>query len=130
MAARAILAQSPLVKLEPARAARLRARVLAQATGDRPLPAARPVRPVRRRPRVYAAGGGWLAAAALVVALLTHHGFHEPLSSGWLAAAGFAAVALGLGIYALAQKRHAAQLEQQMSSGEPALPNDQRNGLR
>jgi hypothetical protein len=125
LAARAILAQSPLVRLEPARAARLRARVLAQATGDRGLPAARPV---RKRPRVHTGAGGWLAAAALVVALLTHHGFHEPLSSGWLVAAGFAAVALGLGIYALSQKRHVAQLEQQMSSREPALQHDQRKG--
>ena len=124
LAAQAILAQSPLVKLEAARAARLRARVLAQATGNRSLPGGRPV----RRPRARTGAGGWLAAAALVVALLTHHGFHEPLDSGWLVAAGMAAVALGLGIYALSQKRRAAHLEQQMSSREVALPNDGRKG--
>ena len=125
LAAQAILAQSPLVRLEPARAARLRARVLAQATTARSLPAPRPV---RKRPRDHTGAGGWLAAAALVVALLTHHAFHEPLGSGWLVAAAMAAVALGLGIYALSQKRYVAHLEQQMSSREAALPSDQRKG--
>ena len=99
LAARAVLAQSPVARLDPARSARLRARVLAHAAGERAPSIAHP-RPRRTLPR---RASGWMAAATLGIALLTHHGFHEPLSSGWLAAAGFAAVALGLGVYAAAQ---------------------------
>jgi hypothetical protein len=123
-AARAILAQSPPVRRDPARAARLRSQVLARATGGglSAVPSMRAVRP-RRRSRTLASVG-WLASAALSVALLAHHGFHEPLSSGWLVAALFAAVALGLGIYAQAQKRHAAELERRLNSHEPPHPHD------
>jgi hypothetical protein len=122
-AARAVLAQSPPVRRDPARAARLRARVLERATGGSPsVPSVRAARPwPRSRAR---ASVGWLASAALAVALLTHHGFHEPLSSGWLVAAAFAAVALGLGMYARSQQRRAAELEHRLSARDPAHPDD------
>jgi hypothetical protein len=108
LAARAITAQSPPVRLDSQRSARIRERVLAQAVRER----APVVVPISRAPRTrQRRASGWLAAAALAVALLTHHGFHEPLSSGWLVAAGFAAVALALGSYALSQKRRAEALE-------------------
>jgi hypothetical protein len=84
----------------------------------------RAVRP-RRRSRTLASVG-WLASAGLSVALLAHHGFHEPLSSGWLAAALFAAVALCLGIYARAQKRYAENLEHRLSAQESPRPDDRR----
>lgn len=117
-AARAVLARTPVVRLDPDRSARLRARVLAGATSR---PAARVARPARRPSAVR--GGGWLAAAALAVALLTHHGFHQPLNSGWLAAAAIALVALGVGVYAVAQRRRVATLEYEMrfrdGAGEP-----------
>ena len=57
-----------------------------------------------------------MAAAALVVALLTHHAFHEPLAAGWLAAALFALLALGLGYYAMQQRRRRAELQHQLDS--------------
>jgi hypothetical protein len=124
VAARAILAQSPAIRMDPARAARLRARVLASTSGGSlsAVPSMRAVRP-RRRSRTLASVG-WLASAGLSVALLAHHGFHEPLSSGWLVAALFAAVALGLGIYAQAQKRHAEELEHRLSTQDSPHPDD------
>ncbi len=107
-AARALAAQAPAVRMEPARAADVRRRVLAAA--------ARPSTAPRKRGPAYAAAspGGWMAAAALVVALLTHHAFHEPLEAGWFAAALFALLALGLGYYAMQQRRRMEDLQHQL----------------
>lgn len=119
IAARAIAAQAPAVRLDSPHRERLRARVLARAA---PVPA--PVRDGTRRastrpPVRRSDSTGWMAAAVLAVALLTHHGFHQPLSSGWLAAAGFALLALGLGSYALAQRRRVAELRDQLNPRDP-----------
>ncbi|HEX8361238.1 MAG TPA: hypothetical protein VF613_14080 [Longimicrobium sp.] len=108
-AARAILAQAPELHLAPEHSARLRARVLAQTAPVR-------ARPAPRRSPALTRGSGWLAAAAMAVALITHHGFHEPLRAGWLAAGAFALLALGLAIYADHQRRRLADLEQQLGS--------------
>jgi len=109
-AARALAAQAPPVRMEPARAAEVRRRVL--------VGAARPSAPRARRPAFAAAAypGGWMAAAALVVALLSHHAFHEPLAAGWLAAALFALLALGLGFYVLQQRRRMADLQNRLDA--------------
>jgi hypothetical protein len=112
-AARALAAQAPPVRMEAARAADVRRRVL--------VAAARPSTAARKRRPAYAAAvypGGWMAAAALVVALLTHHGFHEPLAAGWLAAALFALLALGLGFYVLQQRRRMAELQHQLDAAD------------
>jgi hypothetical protein len=109
-AARALAAQAPPVRMEPARAADVRRRVLVGAARARAVPRS-------RKPRYAAAyPGGWMAAAALVVALLTHHAFHEPLAAGWLAAALFALLALGLGFYVLQQRRRMAELQHQLDA--------------
>ncbi|MGH7459056.1 MAG: hypothetical protein ACREKN_08280 [Longimicrobiaceae bacterium] len=50
-------------------------------------------------------GTGWATAAGLALLLFTHHSFHQPLDSGWLAAAAFATLALLLGVYALRLRR-------------------------
>jgi hypothetical protein len=109
-AARAVATQAPLVRMEATRAADLRRRVL--------LGTARRSAEPRARKAGYAAAypGGWLAAAALVVALLTHHAFHEPLEAGWLAAALFALLALALGYYVLQQRRRMADLQHQLDA--------------
>jgi hypothetical protein len=115
-AARALAAQAPPVRMEAARAADVRRRVL--------VGAARPSTAPRKRMPGYSAvyPGGWMAAAALVVALLTHHGFHEPLAAGWLAAALFALLALGLGFYVLQQRRRMAELQHRLDAA--ADPSD------
>lgn len=111
-AARAVVAQAPALTLDPAHAERLRRRILAPATLARvPEPPQIPRKPARA---TLALGGGWLAAASLAVALLTHHGFHEPLGSGWLIAAAFALLALGITVYAVAQRRRVEALEYEL----------------
>jgi hypothetical protein len=109
-AASAVLAQAPELRLDPDHSARLRARVLAQA-----VPRGEPARarPVPRRAPALTRSSGWLAAAAMAVALITHHGFHEPLRAGWLAAGAFALLALGLALYADHQRKRIATLERQ-----------------
>jgi hypothetical protein len=111
-AARALTAQAPAVGMEPERAAEVRARVLA-GTARQPAP------PTRKRTYVdtFTGTGGWMAAAASVVVLLTHHAFHEPLRAGWMAAALFALLALGLGVYAITQRRRLEDLKHRLQSG-------------
>lgn len=113
-AAAAILAQAPAVPFDPERSAQVKERVLAR-TRIRIEPAAR----VRASPRAgMALGSGWLAAAAMGIALITHHGFHEPLRAGWLVAAGFAILALGLAVHSHAQRQRLAELEQRLGLHE------------
>ena len=117
-AGRAILAQTPELRLAPASALRIRRRFLGAARGAAATAPRSDLRAARE-------GGGWLAATALAVALVTHHGFHEPLRSGWLAAGVFAASTLALGIYALAQRARVSRLERTPRSGGHAAESDQ-----
>jgi hypothetical protein len=114
-AATAILAQTPVVRFDPERSARVKERLLAR-TRIRLEPASAPARTAKRHWIPY--GSGWLAAAAMGVALITHHGFHEPLRAGWLVAAGFAILALGLGLHVRAQRQRLADLEQRLALRE------------
>lgn len=110
-AAAAILAQAPAVRFDPERSARVKERVLAR-TRLR-------VEPARDSRRAgLTRGSGWLAAAAMGAALITHHGFHEPLRAGWLVAGGFAVLAVALGIHSHAQKRRLNDLEQRLDLRE------------
>lgn len=114
VAAAAILAQTPVVPFDPERSARVKERLLAR-TRLRVEPAA-PARISTRGGMMR--GSGWLAAAAMGTALITHHGFHEPLRAGWLAAAGFAIIALAQAVHARAQKQRLAELEQRLALRE------------
>jgi hypothetical protein len=118
-AATAILAQTPVVRFAPERSARVKERLIAR-TGVRVEPAVSPARAAKRHWIPH--GSGWLAAAAMGIALITHHGFHEPLRAGWLVAAGFAIIALGLAVYARSQKQRLTELEQRLSGHEHAGP--------
>jgi hypothetical protein len=114
-AAAAILAQAPALRFDPERSARVKERLLARAR-LRLEPAAPPVRASPQAGMLR--GSGWLAAAAMGIALITHHGFHEPLRAGWLVAAGFAIIALGLAVYARAQRQRLTDLEQRLGLRE------------
>lgn len=114
-AAAAILAQAPAVRFDPGRSTRVKERLLARAR-LRVEPAAPPARAATGHWIPH--GSGWLAAAAMGVALITHHGFHEPLRAGWLVAAGFAILALGLAVYLRAQRQRLAELEQRLAHHE------------
>lgn len=119
-AATAILAQTPTVRFDPGRSARVKERLLARTRISLEPPAASaapaPVRTPKRHWIPY--GSGWLAAAAMGIALITHHGFHEPLRAGWLVAAAFAILALGLGLHVRAQRERLADLEQRLALQE------------
>ncbi len=112
-AAAAILAQAPAVRFDPERSTRVKERLLAR-TRIRLEPAAAPA----AKPLRMAYGSGWLAAAAMGVALITHHGFHEPLRAGWLVAAGFAILALGLALHSRGQRQRLVELEQRLGLRE------------
>ncbi|HEY0154865.1 MAG TPA: hypothetical protein VGB92_22835 [Longimicrobium sp.] len=118
-AATAILAQTPVVRFDPERSARVKERLLAR-TRVRVEPAAPPARLAKRHWIPH--GSGWLAAAAMGVALITHHGFHEPLRAGWLVAAGFAIIALGLAVHSRGQTQRLAELEQRLGMQEHEGP--------
>ena len=118
-AATAILAQTPPVRFDPERSARVKERLLAR-TRVRGEPAAAPAPAAGRHWAPY--GSGWLAAAAMGVALITHHGFHEPLRAGWLVAAGFAIISLGLAVYARSQTQRLEELERRLSGREHQAP--------
>jgi len=121
-AAAAILAQTPVVRFDPERSARVKERLLARTRirlEPPPATTAAPAAAVRIPKRHWIPyGSGWLAAAAMGVALITHHGFHEPLRAGWLVAAGFAILALGLGLHVRAQRQRLADLEQRLALRE------------
>jgi len=113
-AALALIAQAPPMPMDPARSERLRARILAEAartgrSAHRPAP--------RRRGAAIAGWSGWVATAAMAVALLTHHAFHQPLDHGWLAAAAFAGLSLVLGTYALVLRRRVVARETSAERG-------------
>lgn len=119
LAARAIMAQPGKAELTPERRERLRERVLL-AIRDQPQ---RPGTARSRTPhRTFSRAGGWLVAAGLSGALLTHHSFHEPLRSGWLAAAAFGILALGLGLYSWALKQRLAELERGAAGRDGSPP--------
>lgn len=123
LVARAIMAQPGKAELGAERRDRLRERVL---SAIRDQPQGQGTAPSRTSHRTLSRAGGWLAAAGLSGALLTHHSFHEPLTSGWLAAAAFGVLALGLGLYSRALKQRVAELEQGGAGRDGAPPRRQR----
>jgi len=106
----------PPARLDPERSARMRARLVERAAADagsRVLPL-RPPRP-RRVPGWVTAGSGWLVAAGLAALLLTHHSFHRPLSMGWVVAAALGIALFSLGVYAVRRHREAEALRRRLA---------------
>lgn len=108
-----LLPTEPVDRFE---SARLRERIVAQATAAEPESDIRPaaVRPSRRAiAGISGRWTGWVVAAAMSGLLLTHHAFHRPLQVGWLAAAAFGLALVGLGAYT-------AVLRQRLASVQPS----------
>ena len=88
----------PPQRLDPARSARTKARLLAR------------VRAEKGKGTIHArtAGrwAGWLVAAGLAGIVLMHHSVHRPVDYGWLAAGILALVLVGVGVYARLQRRN------------------------
>ena len=110
-----VAASLPLVlprqQLDPARSAAIRERLLARARGAEP--------PISGARRFQAdRGSGWLVAAGLAGVLLIHHGIHQPLAYGWLAAGVLTILLVAVVWYALVQRSRAAALGERLANLE------------
>jgi anti-sigma factor RsiW len=94
----------PPERLDPARSARVKARLLARVQAE------------KGRGAIYAWRAdrwvGWLVAAGLAGVLLVHHSVHRTLDYGWLAAGVLAIILVGVIVYAGIQKRRATALRE------------------
>lgn len=88
----------PAQRLDPARSARMKARLIARVRADK----GKGVTSAWRADRWI----GLAAAAGLAGLLLVHHSVHRPLDYGWLAAGILAVVLAGVGVYARLQRRN------------------------
>lgn len=117
----AALAQLPAAEpLDRFKSARLRERIVAQATAAEPAPDIRPVSggQSRRMTRgISSRWTGWLVAAGMAGLVLTHHAFHRPLQAGWLAAAAFGLALVGLGAYTVVLRQRLGAARQRTGPG-------------
>ena len=92
----------PAARLDPARSARMKSRLMARVR----LQKGGGIRPAWR--------AGWvgsLVAAGLAGLLLVHHSVHRPLDYGWLAAGILTLALVAVGVYARAQRRRVVELK-------------------
>jgi hypothetical protein len=61
---------------------------------------------------------GWMVAAGLAGVLLVHHGFHQPLAYGWIAAGILMLSLVSLGVYARVQHGRLADLQDRLAASE------------
>jgi hypothetical protein len=111
----------PCRDMDPARAASLRARLLARTRRDRnakvPDPILATVVPGAHGPAFLAGRWtGWTVAAALAGVLLMHHAVHRPLDYGWLAAGALTVFLVALGLYASVQRGRLSVLQNQLAA--------------
>ena len=57
---------------------------------------------------------GWMVAAGLAGVLLIHHGIHQPLAYGWLAAGVLLLLLVVLGVYTLVQRASLAAMKDRL----------------
>lgn len=113
----------PSRQMDPARAALLRARLIARAQESLPGGAADPkvAAVIPRSSRAASLAdrwSGWMVAAGLAGVLLVHHAVHRPLDYGWLAAGALAVFLIALGVYARVQRRRVSVLRDRLASLE------------
>ncbi len=101
---------APTRRLDPARSAAVRSRLMARVQANRGTHAARALRVDRWM--------GWMVAAGLAGVLLVHHSVHRTLDYGWLAAGVLAFALAALGIYARKQQRRAAELQKRLDKSK------------
>jgi anti-sigma factor RsiW len=110
-AATALALDLPPARMDTARSAALRSRLLARAK-------ATPSRVTRKASSMVYQWSGWMVAAGLASILLVHHSVHRPLDYGWLAAAFLGVVLLAVGIYAWVLRGRVVELEDAGSTGQ------------
>jgi hypothetical protein len=122
----------PYRPLDPARSARLRARVLARAAGKSTvLGGSAPGSTSKKLPAGWWAGStGWAVAAGLAGLLLVHHSVHRPLAYGWLASGILTLVLLALLLYVGRQRARLSALEVRLEvlTGEASPPGVREGG--
>jgi hypothetical protein len=107
--AAAVLAlQLPARPMSSDRASAIRGRLLARARSDHAIPI------TRKASSMIYQWSGWMVAAGLTGILLVHHSVHRPLDYGWLAAGVLVVILLGVGIYAMVQRRRVSELESRL----------------
>ena len=100
--------QLPARPMSSERTSAVRARLLARARADRAIPI------TRKASSMIYQWSGWMVAAGLTGILLVHHSVHRPLDYGWLAAGALVVILLGVGIYAVVQRRRVSELEDRL----------------
>jgi hypothetical protein len=99
--------------LNPARAARLRARLVARAGRDHlGSEIAREARPFGSAVDRWA---GWAVAAGLAGVLLVHHSIHRPVAYGWLVSGVLTLLLVAMAAYARVQRARLVALRRLLS---------------
>jgi hypothetical protein len=106
----------PQWPLDPARSARLRARVLARAAGKDPV-RRDVVAPARAKDPAggWAGWAGWAVAAGLSGVLLVHHSVHRPVAYGWLIAGILTLILLAVVLQLQRQRARISALQDQVA---------------
>lgn len=113
----------PPRRLDPARSALLRARLIARTKGDfaggkaEPKAATLVPRPLRAA-FIVDRLAGWVAAAVLASVLLVHHGIHRPLDYGWVAAGAIMIAFAAVSVYARVLRGQVSALRTRVSELE------------
>jgi hypothetical protein len=101
----------PPQQLDPTQSAAMRERLLMRARAAGPqISGARRFQADR--------WSGWLVAASLAGVLLIHHGIHQPLAYGWLAAGVLTILLVAVVWYARVQRSQAAELRDRLATLE------------
>lgn len=118
-----LLALVPAATPEPERLLRVRTRLLARAASEQRTPTPTLVLPVGQPPAPAATRwSGWLAAAGLAALLVTHHAFHQSVAVGWIVAGVMVTIAAGLGAVTLWQRDRLLVLHRGASPAAGAAP--------
>lgn len=117
----AVLYLPPPRPLEAPRSEELRERLLGRVAGAAPSPSSVAAEAHRQRLARFGAASGWVAAAGFAALLLTHHAFHQPLQFGWVVAAALGTGLSGTAVYLLTERRRSALLGEQLAALELEL---------
>jgi hypothetical protein len=117
----AVLYLPPPRPLEARRSEEVRGRLLGRVAGAGPSPFPVAAESRRRRLARFGPASGWVAAAGFAALLLTHHAFHQPLQFGWVVAAALGTGLSGTAVYLLTERRRTALLRERLAALELEL---------
>ena len=106
----------PAVRMDPARLAAIRTRLMSRVGAGREMKRAAALGLDRWL--------GWMVAASLAGVLLVHHSVHRTLDYGWFLAGVLTFVLVGLAGYARKQQRRASELQQRLDGSQAPFRRD------